>query len=104
MQTRSSVAARREESDVSDLSNEPNEISAVREQLRPVIEAENALAQAIFLCDDMAEKQSNNHPEGNDFVTHYVIPHGLWAQVLREKQNLRHAIQTTLWPELEAKR
>lgn len=85
-----------------DLSNEPNEIFALREQMRPVIEAADRLEQAIFLCDHMAVKQSNNHPEGNDFVTHYVIPHGIWAEVLREKQNLRHAFHTTLWPELES--
>lgn len=76
----------------------------LRRRLRQMIEAEDALAQAIFLCDHLAEKQSNNHPEGNDFVTHYVIPHGLWAQVLREKQNLRDAFHKNLWPELGATR
>lgn len=72
-----------------------------REEFRPILDAENALAQAIFLCDDLAEKVSRDHPAGSEFVTHYVVPHGLWAQVLREKQNLRHAIQTTLWPDLK---
>ena len=67
-----------------------------REVLRAVTNAADDLSQAIWLCDWAAEKVSRNHPSGEEFVTHYVVPHGFWAAVLREKQNLAYAISESI--------